>query len=121
QRCCAQTLTATLTTMSFFCCHGDHRDLPSFPTRRSSDLDARRRQAGQGLGGDRAAGGQQRCAGGQGLAGAHHVVPRSQLRDQDRSEEHTSELQSRENLVCRLLLEKKKKKKLTTYEKITQR
>src|SRR5215475_15437186 len=30
---------------------------------------------------------------------------------EDRSEEHTSELQSRENLVCRLLLEKKKKKK----------
>src|SRR5207302_8801795 len=29
----------------------------------------------------------------------------------NRSEEHTSELQSRENLVCRLLLEKKKKKK----------
>src|SRR5690606_40115944 len=28
-----------------------------------------------------------------------------------RSEEHTSELQSRENLVCRLLLEKKKNKK----------
>src|SRR5690606_39818957 len=28
-----------------------------------------------------------------------------------RSEEHTSELQSRENLVCRLLLEKKKKRK----------
>src|SRR5436309_7424809 len=28
---------------------------------------------------------------------------------QHRSEEHTSELQSRENLVCRLLLEKKKK------------
>ena len=33
-----------------------------------------------------------------------------------RSEEHTSELQSRRNLVCRLLLEKKKneKKKITT-------
>src|SRR5436309_11589369 len=30
-----------------------------------------------------------------------------------RSEEHTSELQSRENLVCRLLLEKKKKKTIT--------
>src|SRR5690554_7051443 len=29
----------------------------------------------------------------------------------DRSEEHTSELQSRPHLVCRLLLEKKKKKK----------
>src|SRR4051812_49662401 len=31
-----------------------------------------------------------------------------------RSEEHTSELQSHVNLVCRLLLEKKKKKKLHT-------
>src|SRR5690606_40912021 len=30
------------------------------------------------------------------------------LESQTRSEEHTSELQSRENLVCRLLLEKKK-------------
>src|SRR5437016_7098719 len=30
-----------------------------------------------------------------------------------RSEEHTSELQSLTNLVCRLLLEKKKKKKIT--------
>src|SRR5690349_23918145 len=29
----------------------------------------------------------------------------------ERSEEHTSELQSRRDLVCRLLLEKKKKKK----------
>src|SRR2546430_4670294 len=32
-----------------------------------------------------------------------------------RSEEHTSELQSQSNLVCRLLLEKKKKKRLTEY------
>src|SRR5258707_8841212 len=31
-----------------------------------------------------------------------------------RSEEHTSELQSRQYLVCRLLLEKKKKKIMTT-------
>src|SRR5438034_8839412 len=31
------------------------------------------------------------------------------LPDQDRSEEHTSELQSHSDLVCRLLLEKKKK------------
>src|SRR2546427_10155124 len=31
--------------------------------------------------------------------------------DAERSEEHTSELQSQSNLVCRLLLEKKKKKK----------
>ena len=37
--------------------------------------------------------------------GVHHIVRFS------RSEEHTSELQSRTNLVCRLLLEKKKKNK----------
>src|SRR6185295_20005143 len=34
--------------------------------------------------------------------------------DPGRSEEHTSELQSRQYLVCRLLLEKKKKKKNNT-------
>src|SRR2546427_2715611 len=40
------------------------------------------------------------------------VVARSILeRSHDRSEEHTSELQSQSNLVCRLLLEKKKKTK----------
>src|SRR2546427_12802743 len=32
-----------------------------------------------------------------------------------RSEEHTSELQSQSNLVCRLLLEKKKKKTYNTH------
>src|SRR2546430_11201463 len=32
----------------------------------------------------------------------------------DRSEEHTSELQSQSNLVCRLLLEKKKTNNLST-------
>src|SRR5690606_41208423 len=32
----------------------------------------------------------------------------AQETNEERSEEHTSELQSRENLVCRLLLEKKK-------------
>src|SRR2546430_17575673 len=32
-----------------------------------------------------------------------------------RSEEHTSELQSQSNLVCRLLLEKKKKSTILTY------
>src|SRR5688572_32244232 len=42
-----------------------------------------------------------------------HVDSRncSMFRRQMRSEEHTSELQSQSNLVCRLLLEKKKKKK----------
>src|SRR5260370_9632253 len=37
-------------------------------------------------------------------------------RAQDRSEEHTSELQSHLNLVCRLLLEKKKKNTSQTTE-----
>src|SRR3712207_7939784 len=36
-------------------------------------------------------------------------VPRRRARGRPRSEEHTSELQSRQYLVCRLLLEKKKK------------
>src|SRR2546429_2570881 len=36
-----------------------------------------------------------------------------------RSEEHTSELQSRLHLVCRLLLEKKKKTRLYYYDKST--
>src|SRR6266480_7414280 len=40
------------------------------------------------------------------LCRATHAVPR---RPDVRSEEHTSELQSHVNLVCRLLLEKKKK------------
>src|SRR5438477_7177880 len=36
-------------------------------------------------------------------------------RRRGRSEEHTSELQSHVNLVCRLLLEKKKEQKVTTW------
>src|SRR2546427_9450541 len=36
-------------------------------------------------------------------------------RVEDRSEEHTSELQSQSNLVCRLLLEKKKTYKTNCY------
>src|SRR5690242_21137568 len=40
-------------------------------------------------------------------------------RERSRSEEHTSELQSHVNLVCRLLLEKKKKKNYKTHSNIT--
>src|SRR5206468_12502130 len=43
------------------------------------------------------------------------AVPGCQT-DALRSEEHTSELQSRSDLVCRLLLEKKKKKKYNTQQ-----
>src|SRR5688572_32475564 len=42
------------------------------------------------------------------------LTPRAAMRPA-RSEEHTSELQSQSNLVCRLLLEKKKKKIRTIY------
>src|SRR5258708_25742129 len=41
------------------------------------------------------------------IESAGKILPRSSIR----SEEHTSELQSPDHLVCRLLLEKKKKKK----------
>src|SRR5688572_32500587 len=53
-----------------------------------------------------------------GLYGAprfHLSAERNDLKAHIRSEEHTSELQSQSNLVCRLLLEKKKKK---NYKKI---
>src|SRR5439155_23466063 len=42
----------------------------------------------------------------------------SRLRPCGRSEEHTSELQSRGHLVCRLLLEKKKKKMRQRYSRL---
>src|SRR5690606_40846109 len=95
---------------------GHNRRLHSFPTRRSSDLAAMK--LGSSIAWVLAAG----CT-------ALAVQPaRAQSWEptgmpigfngptvlyadtvHDRSEEHTSELQSRENLVCRLLLEKKKK------------
>src|SRR5205085_12311066 len=46
----------------------------------------------------------------QGSAREHGRADGPRGGEQDRSEEHTSELQSQSNLVCRLLLEKKKQK-----------
>src|SRR5690606_42015407 len=109
---------------SLFCvlyCPGDRRDLPSFPTRRSSDLVATSRisapsshesqslreasiTASASCHASSSAG-----AGRRPKARASSSV--SETPTTQRSEEHTSELQSRENLVCRLLLEKKKKTK----------
>src|SRR3712207_8065652 len=57
------------------------------------------------LAGDMLAGKTRRAAQDGRVERARACVPR-------RSEEHTSELQSRQYLVCRLLLEKKKKKTL---------
>src|SRR5207249_9495903 len=44
------------------------------------------------------------------VAGFAGITPKDIRQALERSEEHTSELQSRFDLVCRLLLEKKKKK-----------
>src|SRR5688572_32610178 len=96
-----QVATALLPSVAAWfpisCClpvDDDHRDLHSFPTRRSSDLGRRRERRGL-------------------------PAPRARLRAglaQPRSEEHTSELQSQSNLVCRLLLEKKKSFTISGYE-----
>src|SRR5688572_32263172 len=51
---------------------------------------------------------------GRGAADQEAVQGLSDARD-PRSEEHTSELQSQSNLVCRLLLEKKKKTETCYY------
>src|SRR2546426_7806077 len=73
-----------------------------FPSRRSSDLaDRRFRRVDDVRGAVEGAG-----RGGAGGARRRGVDPQSHVR----SEEHTSELQSPCNIVCRLLLEKKKKK-----------
>src|SRR5438477_1490958 len=88
----------------FFYCYVDHRDLHSFPTRRSSDLPEQRDRileryrALQGLPPEE----RQRLQ--------ENYQRWQRMTPDERSEEHTSELQSHVNLVCRLLLEKKKNK-----------
>src|SRR5437870_8797611 len=85
--------------MFFLSCYGAHRDLHSFPTRRSSDL-----ILGLTVIADKISKGN--------LDTPVSVESRDEIgelaRSLERSEEHTSELQSRGHLVCRLLLEKKK-------------
>src|SRR5690606_41282967 len=93
------------------CCYYSCRSVPfsfypghqfprSFPTRRSSDLGH--------IGPDEADALAEVVR--ESLAPVLGHVGDDDLgtRPHKRSEEHTSELQSRENLVCRLLLEKKK-------------
>src|SRR5438132_7177320 len=91
----------------------DPRDFHSFPTRRSSDLavDLARGERGPlGLG-RRRRGRRRRCCrlGGTTLGLGPHRLGRPLARPRE-IEEHTSELQSHSELVCRLLLEKKKKR-----------
>src|SRR2546430_11227304 len=72
---------------------------------------------------DQPAAGLRRPAAAHGLRAAR-APPLARGAALSRSEEHTSELQSQSNLVCRLLLEKKKKNKVTivpTYAAATAR
>src|SRR5947209_19327071 len=78
----------------FFSGSAAHRDLHSFPTRRSSDLVHSLTVSPDGTR----------------VAVGSHAPPAGEF-TMSRSEEHTSELQSRQYLVCRLLLEKKKPQK----------
>src|SRR5205823_9609031 len=102
----------------FFHCSRDHRDLPSFPTRRSSDLAesgpaaVRRRDEARVPGRRLVEYGDPgpRCPGLRGPGSPYTTNLRPGTRASSRSEEHTSELQSLAYLVCRLLLEKKKTK-----------
>src|SRR3712207_7806757 len=55
------------------------------------------------------------CRTGRGYPQAEGILSQAEGRS-PRSEEHTSELQSRQYLVCRLLLEKKKKKNKNNNE-----
>src|SRR5688500_19656269 len=90
-----------------------HRQLLSFPTRRSSDLPAIAEGRTAMKGSVRllaAAGVALGALAFTATATAGYTTPRLEIRNPSRSEEYTSELQSPCNLVCRLLLEKKKDK-----------
>src|SRR5205814_9448147 len=99
--------------------HPQH--LYPFPTRRSSDLASRKLTDTNLLfhsvtedSCPKASEQQeitevQECSVGKGCCGSQT----NSVRHEKRSEEHTSELQSLRHLVCRLLLEKKNKKKTT--------
>src|SRR5699024_12660520 len=96
------TSLGSLFLLFFLYCYRDHRDLHSFPTRRSSDLTAISNT-------------MFRLTGSHALAEPYSISAGCQVVTNmapPRSEEHTSELQSRFDLVCRLLLEKKKENKL---------
>src|SRR5206468_6991781 len=91
----------SLSSSFFFYCSRAHRALHSFPTRRSSDLDPL-----TGLLNHR-----------EFQEAVSRELEACRRHGESRSEEHTSELQSRSDLVCRLLLEKKKTDTTTTQDR----
>src|SRR5690606_41684446 len=96
---------------------GDHHALLSFPTRRSSDLTPLNWHIPQPVkvtgvddvvvDGHKAVSVTISVNTAQSASEYAGVAPQTVVVTNQRSEEHTSELQSRENIVCRLLLEKK--------------
>src|SRR5204862_6005120 len=110
-------LALVIRRSSYFDAYVHRVTLHSFPTRRSSDLTPSRARtlscprsgASRGTRADSASPSRSRAR----VSRTYQAVPgRSPQRAPGtRSEEHTSELQSRRDLVCRLLLEKK-----NTYE-----
>src|SRR5690606_40915796 len=103
-----KAITVLICSLEPYC---NCRELPSFPTRRSSDLPPTEhlRPALQQLAvvhghGDAAPERVRVLVDGREARREQHA---GGVEARHRSEEHTSELQSRENLVCRLLLEKK--------------
>src|SRR5262249_59458179 len=90
------------------------RPPPTSPLFPYTTLFRSRLHAGVGQAvGDRARGAVRREAGvdeGEGQACDGPQLDRDDVVEDPRSEEHTSELQSLTNLVCRLLLEKKKRR-----------
>src|SRR5205807_9174033 len=97
---------------------GNHLDLQSFPTRRSSDLGlhveqrrerAHRRRSPEGTAREHAQDHSVDLEPRKRFARIVREIGLDLFVLLRRSEEHTSELQSPCNLVCRLLLDKKKK------------
>src|SRR5207253_10961126 len=105
----------------FFSSSAAPHALHSFPTRRSSDLSPATRRASRDRWPPRSPGHPPSAPATRSRASATAFRPprRSTTRCRGRSEEHTSELQSRGHLVCRLLLEKKKKTNNTKQYKHT--
>src|SRR5690349_22433397 len=86
--------------------------LHSFPTRRSSDLERRSTPGPRTRRRDRAVVELDELLG-EREPESGPALPKQLVR----SEEHTSELQSRRDLVCRLLLEKKKNRIVHPYRR----
>src|SRR5690606_39801790 len=113
------TIYALISLSFSVSCSRAHRDLHSFPTRRSSDLGSFGGVVVQTmklsvLNGLFASFELGRDSGIYIFLNDGRIVTGYPYTP--RSEEHTSELQSRENLVCRLLLEKKKTKNMITRQ-----